>query len=510
MAEINLNPYTAESDAIARRLRMAEALNQQALQPLDLPTQAGVKVSPYAGLAKMLQAGTSAYMAGQGLEDQKALAEKYQGQSQEEGRQFLNAIQGQQAMPERAQQLDPQELQQMADQGSPMPPNMPAQMAVAPDMKRALAIALNAKANPAIQTAGGAMLANLYKPAETAFAKVNPSQYTPESVALFMAGGGRDYGVLREQPKLSFQNTGTAIQGFNQSTGAASGPATSIGVSPNTTATLAQNRILSDRNYYGLSANQQAQLQNEARRLGISAQQLFFDTGLTAGGGAQLPANTAAPLVPAAGVQGAPIPAAAPVIAPAIAPAARPAPAATQAPAAQPQAVATPNDGLTPKARQELLLENAKAVQKKERGMTGFGSFIDEARNILSGREVNAQGVVTKAPLPTGSGAGALQDFAAGIFKQSPEGAAQADQLKVIGGALVMGMPRMEGPQSDRDVALYRENAGQIGDNTLPIARRLKALDIVEKLYRQYDKSSPVAPLPFGSRPANAVRERTQ
>ena len=139
-----------------------------------------------------------------------------------------------------------------------------------------------------------------------------------------------------------------------------------------------------------------------------------------------------------------------------------------------------------------------------------MGGVIDQARNILSGRRVNAQGVETKTPLPTQSGAGALQDFAASIFGGSPDGAVQAQQLKVLGGSLVMSMPRMEGPQSDADVKLYRENAGQIGDNTIPIARRLAALDEVERLNRKYDKSSPVAPLPFGSRPANAVRERTQ
>lgn len=148
--------------------------------------------------------------------------------------------------------------------------------------------------------------------------------------------------------------------------------------------------------------------------------------------------------------------------------------------------------------------------------MLGMGGVIDRARNILSGREINAEGVETKTPLPTQSGTGALQDFIAGkVFAASPEGAAQADQLKVLGGSLVMSMPRMEGPQSDADVKLYEKNAGQIGDNTIPIARRLAALDEVERLNRKYDKSSPVAPAPrvnspaqnpYGQRPANAVQ----
>jgi len=67
MATINLSPYTAESEAIARRLRLAEALGQKAAQPLEMPTQAGVRISPLAGLAKMLDeytAGRSSQNAG--------------------------------------------------------------------------------------------------------------------------------------------------------------------------------------------------------------------------------------------------------------------------------------------------------------------------------------------------------------------------------------------------------------------------------------------------------------
>jgi hypothetical protein len=57
-------------------------------------------------------------------------------------------------------------------------------------------------------------------------------------------------------------------------------------------------------------------------------------------------------------------------------------------------------------------------------------------------------------------------------------------------------------------VELYREMAGQVGDNTIPISQRLAALDQVERLYRKYDISSPVAQ-PFGPRPANAVTPRS-
>ena len=64
MADINLSPLTAEQAALDRRRRMAEAMQQQAILPIDMPNVPGVKISPYQGLAKLLQG----YIAGKSLE----------------------------------------------------------------------------------------------------------------------------------------------------------------------------------------------------------------------------------------------------------------------------------------------------------------------------------------------------------------------------------------------------------------------------------------------------------
>lgn len=73
MADINLSPLTAEQAALNRRRKMAEAMQQQAILPINMPNVAGAKVSPYQGLAKLLQG----YIAGKNLEkadtEQKAL-----------------------------------------------------------------------------------------------------------------------------------------------------------------------------------------------------------------------------------------------------------------------------------------------------------------------------------------------------------------------------------------------------------------------------------------------------
>lgn len=59
MPDINLAPTNYELDAIQKRRRMAELLSQQALQPLEMPQMPGVRISPIAGLAKLLQAYTA-------------------------------------------------------------------------------------------------------------------------------------------------------------------------------------------------------------------------------------------------------------------------------------------------------------------------------------------------------------------------------------------------------------------------------------------------------------------
>lgn len=89
-------------------------------------------------------------------------------------------------------------------------------------------------------------------------------------------------------------------------------------------------------------------------------------------------------------------------------------------------------------------------------------------------------------PGATGSGIGAAADTTGRFFGVSSDSAQKAAQLEALGGALVMKMPRMEGPQSNLDQLLYREMAGKIGDRTVPIAEREAALQTVEQLLGKY------------------------
>jgi hypothetical protein len=159
MPNVNLSPYTAESEAIAGRMRMAQMLGQQAMQPAEMPQQAGVKFSPYQGLAKMLQAYVSVLGQNKAAEQQAALAEKYQAGNQAEMANFVNAMQGTPA----------KELAGPAPQGAPTgvsPEGVQGgyiQPAQAPDRQRAMALALGSQ-NPTLQGAGGAMLSQMMTP----------------------------------------------------------------------------------------------------------------------------------------------------------------------------------------------------------------------------------------------------------------------------------------------------------------------------------------------------------
>ena len=74
MPDINLSPLTAEQAAMDRRRKMAEAMQQQAILPIDMPTVPGAKVSHAQGLAKLLQG----YIAGRKLDRAEKEQKEYE------------------------------------------------------------------------------------------------------------------------------------------------------------------------------------------------------------------------------------------------------------------------------------------------------------------------------------------------------------------------------------------------------------------------------------------------
>jgi hypothetical protein len=88
MADINLSPYTADQQAMNRRRRMAEAMQQQSITPIEMPTMPGVAISPYAGLAKILQG----YIAGKNLSKADKEEKDYENKVSGETADFLSKM----------------------------------------------------------------------------------------------------------------------------------------------------------------------------------------------------------------------------------------------------------------------------------------------------------------------------------------------------------------------------------------------------------------------------------
>ena len=106
------------------------------------------------------------------------------------------------------------------------------------------------------------------------------------------------------------------------------------------------------------------------------------------------------------------------------------------------------------------------------------------AQNVLSLTQQAEQ--ILSSGKATGSGIGSLLDTGASWFGVSTEGAQGTAQLSTIAGQLVAQMPRMEGPQSDKDVQMYKQMAGDLSNASLPVATRMAALRQMQSLNEKY------------------------
>lgn len=133
-------------------------------------------------------------------------------------------------------------------------------------------------------------------------------------------------------------------------------------------------------------------------------------------------------------------------------------------------------------AAQGTLAAGKAAGQVRGEALGGVEKKGIQAESTLSNLDL-ADPLIDAA---TGSLAGAARDRLAAVFGEAPTGAQAIAQLKVLQANLMTSMPRMEGPQSDKDVALYREAAGQIGDPTVPRATKKAALNIIRQINERY------------------------
>lgn len=158
---------------------------------------------------------------------------------------------------------------------------------------------------------------------------------------------------------------------------------------------------------------------------------------------------------------------------------------------ANPNTQETTTGGAVATPQQQIGAEAAKAAAVTGAQTTARTSAELQAEAQKKG--YNAMGVLDMLdradPLievATGSTAGAARDAVIGFFGGSGTGDQAIAELQVLQAGLMLAMPRMEGPQSDRDVQLYREAAGQIGDPSVPRARKQAAVRTIRAIQQRY------------------------
>lgn len=125
---------------------------------------------------------------------------------------------------------------------------------------------------------------------------------------------------------------------------------------------------------------------------------------------------------------------------------------------------------------------DGKPVMGKNKDSASTVAKVNDAREALSLIDM-ADELVTNS---TGSLAGAWWDKTLASVGKSTTGGTNAARLKALEGMLVSKMPKMSGPQSDKDVALYRQMAANIGDETIPNEQKQAALDTVRDIQERY------------------------
>jgi hypothetical protein len=89
----------------------------------------------------------------------------------------------------------------------------------------------------------------------------------------------------------------------------------------------------------------------------------------------------------------------------------------------------------------------------------------------------------------TGSSIGAGVDTVAAAIGSSTEGSKAIARLNVLSYGILSNIPRFEGPQSDIDVQMYKQAAGDFNNRNLPIEDRLAALGALNTILQRYDKA---------------------
>lgn len=137
----------------------------------------------------------------------------------------------------------------------------------------------------------------------------------------------------------------------------------------------------------------------------------------------------------------------------------------------------------------------AAAAEEAAKGPEILSAAVNRAQQLL--------------PVATGSGAGALRDKATDFVGMETDAAKAATELETIAAQLIRFAPRFKGQDSNRDVIIYNNAVGAVGDRTKPAPYRMQALSTAQMLINKYQEK-PAAPATSGGGSSDVATLRAQ
>lgn len=218
---IEYMPYAQRAAEIERQRRYAELLQQQAAEPLQSQMVGNrvVPISPWLGLAKILQAGIGGYAERKAGEQEAEMKKQAREEYKQNVQDFISAIGPQKAytstpVMEQSSDEDRTEMapkMQWSDETGQMEPALDWKETLKPGLSRNQAIArlleMQGSENPYIAAAAPTLTGLLPKQVDATdlFNKLDMSKLTPESVQEVLASGDIGKAKFAEETLTPYQ-----------------------------------------------------------------------------------------------------------------------------------------------------------------------------------------------------------------------------------------------------------------------------------------------------------------
>jgi hypothetical protein len=137
--------------------------------------------------------------------------------------------------------------------------------------------------------------------------------------------------------------------------------------------------------------------------------------------------------------------------------------------------------------------EAKKGIEVRKQVEVTQAKNANSAKAMLSrlSEKIDGKSIDELIDQATGSGAGVIRDGVMNFMGKTTDAADAAAALKTVEGWLTSSVPRMEGPQGEKDVALYKSMAADIGDPSVPSEQKKKKLLALRAMMQDQDRAAP-------------------